>query len=657
MKKNLLIKRNNSYICLLLFFLFSPPLPLFAQQKKLDVDGELRIHSPDSGLENGKIRNGMALAPRATMPTGSCTSGTLVYCLQDKRLYGCLASAWQPLGSGGATTDRSESTIIVAAHDSFGSNNNGSDCSAGGACANPRADYTCDGTDDQFVINQALHDLPDTGGTVYLLEGTYNVSGNAVGGYGPGIRLYYSDRAYNNNITLTGSGRSTVLKIAGTITSGVHAVTIPTHLGLVQNMVISNLVIDGNNKIGSSNIGIALWGSSGIKNIKIDRAWVRNIDGDGIYILANVENISITDSFIQNNAGYGIYSLCSLSTDTNFRTYITGNTIENNGKAGVRIWGTGNSENFILRNNILNNGQSGIAFNQVTYGTIQGNNIRGNGTSSICGDINDGCHGIYMQNMNAPGYRSVNYTTENTLICENNINANKGNGIKLANFVYHILISRNNIVGNQQQGVYLYNSKYNFITGCMIKDNGTGASNRRGIEAGFACTENHFSGNRISYSAGIGDFYGIYINDNGSGPPNNYFYANKIDKTSAYYNSREIYNFIDTMETQNWLQHGALFTDKWGLGLQERPSVGGMSPAIDGISYKQVWTDTSSINMGSGVAPGDIAILEIYDDAVWIYNYGSISIPWSTEFYKEDVLMLMWNGEKWNLIGASRNSY
>ena len=43
-----------------------------------------------------------------------------------------------------------------------------------------RADYICDGVNDEVEINQAFSDLGTTGGTVKLLEGTYNLGGNIV---------------------------------------------------------------------------------------------------------------------------------------------------------------------------------------------------------------------------------------------------------------------------------------------------------------------------------------------------------------------------------------------------------------------------------------------------------------------------------------------
>ena len=58
-------------------------------------------------------------------------------------------------------------------------------------------DYLCDGTDDQVEINAAIQSLPDSGGTILILDGTYSIS-----------NLIDINR---DNVTLRGSGLSTKL--------------------------------------------------------------------------------------------------------------------------------------------------------------------------------------------------------------------------------------------------------------------------------------------------------------------------------------------------------------------------------------------------------------------------------------------------------------
>lgn len=59
------------------------------------------------------------------------------------------------------------------------------------------ADLVCDGTDDQEEIQQAINSLPDEGGTVLLLDGTFNIS--------------ESIAIDKSNVIVTGIGSQTVL--------------------------------------------------------------------------------------------------------------------------------------------------------------------------------------------------------------------------------------------------------------------------------------------------------------------------------------------------------------------------------------------------------------------------------------------------------------
>ena len=61
-----------------------------------------------------------------------------------------------------------------------------------------RADYVCDGADDQVEIQQAIDSLPAAGGMVALLEGTFNFRDDV--------------RITKPNVTIRGVGKSTVLK-------------------------------------------------------------------------------------------------------------------------------------------------------------------------------------------------------------------------------------------------------------------------------------------------------------------------------------------------------------------------------------------------------------------------------------------------------------
>jgi len=59
-----------------------------------------------------------------------------------------------------------------------------------------KAHYVCDGTNDHVEIQQAINDLPDSGGIVYLTEGTFNINGRI---------------SFDKKIWIIGSGQETTI--------------------------------------------------------------------------------------------------------------------------------------------------------------------------------------------------------------------------------------------------------------------------------------------------------------------------------------------------------------------------------------------------------------------------------------------------------------
>ena len=125
---------------------------------------------------------------------------------------------------------------------------------------NITADYHCNGTNDQTVIQQAIDALPSTGGKIVLLEGTYNISGQIT--------------VNHPNVTICGMGNNTILKAAKS-SSTLTMLRCSNHSGFK----ISNLVMDFENNSSAQCIGIQLYvsGHSTIENISI-----LNNKGNGI---------------------------------------------------------------------------------------------------------------------------------------------------------------------------------------------------------------------------------------------------------------------------------------------------------------------------------------------------------------------------------------
>jgi len=235
-------------------------------------------------------------------------------------------------------------------------------------------DYLCDGTEDQIEINAAIQALPDDGGEVVILDGTYNIAAKI--------------DINKNNVSLRGNGNATILKrmwnddaINGVIT-----------LSNVSGCGVVCLQVDGNKTthISSKNCGIYLYSSNNNNNIASNTC--NNNGNSGIY-LAYSDNNNIASNVCDNNNGfYGIRLYYSSKNN------IASNTCNNNHFSGICL--SVGSDN-IITGNICNNNNSGIELSHCSASVI---------TSNICNNNID-C-GIYTSNSNN------NTITGNT--CNNN---------------------------------------------------------------------------------------------------------------------------------------------------------------------------------------------------------------------------------------------
>ena len=192
-------------------------------------------------------------------------------------------------------------------------------------------DYLCDGVDDQVEINQAIQDLPASGGEIVLLDGTYSIS------------LWVLIN--KSNVTLRGNGWSTIIR--RDFTAGINQGAIAFS---GDNVSVRDLVVDAN----KDNYG-------GIRNYGIT-----SIVSDN-----NPNNCTIKGLLVKNSTNDGI------SIDGNNSTIIN-NTVINSGRG---LWSSG--KNNIFSNNIVLDNDVGM-YLQNSEGNLITSNIfmRGTGLSS-----------------------------------------------------------------------------------------------------------------------------------------------------------------------------------------------------------------------------------------------------------------------------------
>lgn len=184
-------------------------------------------------------------------------------------------------------------------------------------------DYLCDGVDDQVEINAAIQALPETGGEIVILDGTYNITAP--------IAL---DKA---NSTLRGNGAATVLKRMWDSSTAEGIVNV---LGV--GCVITQLQFDGtktkyastnNRGIYCKNIQITIINNECYNNscgIFADSSSVisnNRCNNNTSYGIFSSNNNLIVDNMCHNNDGYGIYSSTS--------NVVVGNNCTNNNIYGI----------------------------------------------------------------------------------------------------------------------------------------------------------------------------------------------------------------------------------------------------------------------------------------------------------------------------------
>lgn len=217
-------------------------------------------------------------------------------------------------------------------------------------------DYLCTGADDQVVINRALSALPSTGGTVYLLDGTYNTTGD--------ITLS------KTGTTLTGGGAARIN--LGTTGSAGYSVKITANACTVRDIYI----------IGNINP------TNGVYAYNVSRALITGVRGKNMCICCDTcTNSIVTANFSGESNGYNTaFHLLGGS----------GNILSNNNASGawycIRVE---NEKNITVANNVvLSANEYGI------YGSGCSNiSISGNSVYSNVGGLTTGCYFTTCKNI------------------------------------------------------------------------------------------------------------------------------------------------------------------------------------------------------------------------------------------------------------------
>lgn len=341
-------------------------------------------------------------------------------------------------------------------------------------------------------IQAALNALPAQGGEVYIPEGTYNLSAVLT--------------IPQNNVTLRGAGRGTILFLSDGANSNVISAT--TKSGLT----IKDLYINGNDA-GNTGTCHGIY-FTGVSYSLIDNVTVYDTEDRGIDFGATLSKI--TNSTLNSNY-IGIFI-------GDVKNVISNNNVYQNGNYGISV---GASSNVVVSNNIANNTSDGINisahFDAITGNSISensGNGISIQGTSvTISGNFiyYNSTYGIY-----------ITTATSKALITGNSIQQSYKHGIYI-NGVSSNTITGNLIKDNDRattatyDGIFLDgDSDFNVISSNRLQDN-----DRYEINISAAtCNENYLTGNDTTGTGHVGE-----IND--AGTDTKYSQDNKIQTEEA----------------------------------------------------------------------------------------------------------------------------
>ncbi len=320
-------------------------------------------------------------------------------------------------------------------------------------------DYNCDGTADEVEINDALSNLPSTGGIVLLKKGTYNIAG--------------SIDMLKSNVVLQGEGKATKIFLSNS--ANVDMIRVGNGTTIVNDCVVENMTVDGN-RANQTSLGspVIIWGSSGTKALRniVRGCRLTNCLSDCLKVIYADKGI-IQNNVIEENtggAGIGIFS----SSQTND---IIGNVLIHN------AYGIYSSANY---NNIVGN----VLVDNTAYGVYINGVVNCNVSANWFGSIAYFQTGVYLAanaarntitgNTFYQPYRAI-FAAADANVIGNTIS---GNSIYLANqeaIYMQAGANQNAIVGNTirssaMHAIRIRGSK-NVISSNMLIDNGTVTNN------------------------------------------------------------------------------------------------------------------------------------------------------------------------------------
>jgi len=601
-KKKLNLRK---WIIFFIFIFWGGTFFCFCQNTKLKVNGNINIH------QNQTLR--FKPVPQSTTPPSNPSQGDLYFDgsslfyydgsewqaiaqegnvffnSNDNTLYYYDGEKWKVIKGGGG--QKTVATRIVAAYDSLDTTCNG------GVCSNPRADYTCDGTDDQEEIQKAIDDLGSSGGVVYLLEGTYNLSSPIVFDDGS------SDGIDDSNKSLIGTGAGTVLNMGPSGKIYVHSDS-----ATVSRIFISRLRITRTEEADSTRGEIEF---DGVEKSIVTEVWIEGDSAAKVFasiFSSNSRQNIFSSNFLMESGAFLALRLQGNSNDN----IVSANQIKNFSMIGVQIFQLSDQQCFnnIILGNIINNGGLGV---EIEFSNFYNSVIANNFSLNSAGVLSQGKYDIIFSNI----------ISESHML-----------GIGLQSGDSYRIISSNQVITNKREGIKFISSYYNNIVGNIISNN---------IKDGIKIdgSYNLLSSNRIL------DNSGKEINIiNGGG---NYLVGNYVNGT-----------ITDSGTNTTYTQKEKITIERKEVNLNNGDTLEVTTSPRGYVALKanQAITLDATKAISDGKAQGDLLILEGTSDTntITILNGANVKLgSISRVLGKEDTLTLIWNGNDWMEMDYANN--
>jgi hypothetical protein len=416
-----------------------------------------------------------------------------------------------------------------------------------------RADYVCDGVEDNIELQEAINTLPLHGGKVFLFNGEYNLGSGGL--------------ALPDFCVLEGeSMEQTIIKgSASTVSAILNRNSVPLQMGVCGRgdlvtspdhpaigIVIRNLKVSGENMKARNGPNYYSYGEvpsddpnnfgykgifiNYLKNCLFENVWVYRTPATGIgndshfncryvncraeecgwarrtYSASNwwrteycgmygfglgygglsTESLEVVDCVALNN-WHGGFGLEKTNSWYQSQGYVFRDCKSQGNQVGFKIWDMGQGNMFgcgIFGCEAYNNYDDGIkVFPFPNDVTIEGCSTHDNGGQGI--SIGDSTQAKPGYGPSSPGYEYRNDKGKNALIVGNTVKCNEKNGIWV--YADQVSIIGNNIHHNHDNGI-LPCPQYQdvnglFILGNQIGDNGSDSTDKDGIA--LICQQYH----------------------------------------------------------------------------------------------------------------------------------------------------------------------